>query len=141
MALGTLVRQAVRQAQTLDRMSAKDAWEYMQEHGPNGDQFRGDLMMSLDEWAQLFSSFSYNGLQYPFIPQTGLSGRETVGAGFTGFVQSAYRANGVVFACMMVRMLLFSEARFQFQQMNGGRPGKVRIPWEMPISMTSSPGG
>jgi hypothetical protein len=86
--------------------------------------------MSLDEWAQVFSAFSYNGLMYPFIPfqQTAPGQREEVGAGFVGFVQSAYRSNGVVFSVMLVRMLLFSEARFMFQDMTEGRPGKLFSP-------------
>jgi phage portal protein BeeE len=40
-------------------------------------------------------------------------------------VEQAYKSNGVVFACMLVRQLLFSEARFQFRQMRNGRPGDL----------------
>ena len=44
---------------------------------------------------------------------------------FTGIIRHAYKGNGVVFACMLVRMLLFSEARFQFQSLRKGRPGEL----------------
>lgn len=36
-----------------------------------------------------------------------------------------YDTNAVVFACEANRLLLFSEARFQFQEMRGGRPGNL----------------
>jgi phage portal protein BeeE len=103
-------------------------------------QSRADPLMSLDQWAGIFSAFSYNGLMYPYLlHQTALGRQEEIGAGFSGYVYSAYRANGVVFACMLVRLLTFSEARFQFQQMRGGRPGDMfgtpelellETPWE-----------
>ena len=36
------------------------------------------------------------------------------------------QANGVVFACMLARLLLFSEARFQFRRLRvNGRPGDL----------------
>src|SRR5262252_10960317 len=36
-----------------------------------------------------------------------------------------YDTNAVVFACEANRLLLFSEARFQFQEMRKGRPGTL----------------
>ncbi|MGH3097902.1 MAG: phage portal protein [Streptosporangiales bacterium] len=44
---------------------------------------------------------------------------------FVGLVQGAYRRSGVVSACMLARMLIFSEARFQWQRMHGGQPGDL----------------
>jgi phage FluMu protein Com len=79
--------------------------------------------MTLDEWAGLFSSFDSMG--YGGLRQT-LSGNTEVADGtFLSLVQHAYRRSGVVFACMLTRMMLFSEARFQFQQLRGGRPGDL----------------
>lgn len=54
-----------------------------------------------------------------------LNGDEPLTTDFEGYVQEAYRSAGVVFACMQARMLLFSEARFQWQQMRNGRPGDL----------------
>ncbi len=79
--------------------------------------------LSFNEW---LSYFEFNGVSYPFGFQQTLTGnKEEVSGSFTGLIQGAYRSNGVIFACMMVRQLLFSEARFQYRQMTGGRPGKL----------------
>lgn len=37
----------------------------------------------------------------------------------------AFMGNGVIFACEMARLNLFSEARFQYQRMEAGRPGDL----------------
>lgn len=50
---------------------------------------------------------------------------EPIGETFVDYAHSAYKANGVVYACQMVRTRVFSEARFQFQQLRGGRPGEL----------------
>ncbi len=90
--------------------------------------------MSIDGYIQLMSQFGYQGVQYT-LP--GAKQEEITGA-FPGMCRSAYKSNGVVFACMLVRMLLFSEARFLFRDIKGGRPGKLfsdpsldvlRAPW------------
>jgi hypothetical protein len=43
---------------------------------------------------------------------------EGIGSDFAGLVNGAYKANGIVFACELTRMALFSEARFQWRRMN-----------------------
>lgn len=55
----------------------------------------------------------------------GDGGVPEIAADFDAYVSQAYKANGVVFTCVLVRLLVFSEARFQWQQMIGGRPGKL----------------
>jgi phage portal protein BeeE len=52
-------------------------------------------------------------------------GELPLGSDFESYVASLYQANGVVFACVGARLMPFSEARFQFQEMRGGRPGKL----------------
>lgn len=44
---------------------------------------------------------------------------------FVGHVSNAYNTNGVVFACVLARLMVFSEARFQFQRIVNGRPGDL----------------
>lgn len=44
---------------------------------------------------------------------------------FEDAVRNFYAANGIVFACIGARAMPFSEARFQFQDMTKGRPGKL----------------
>jgi hypothetical protein len=50
---------------------------------------------------------------------------EPIGDAFLDYVHGAYQCDGVVYACQMVRTKVFSEARFQFQRMRGGRPGEL----------------
>jgi len=50
---------------------------------------------------------------------------EKVGSGFESFVRGAYQGNGVVFACELARLMLFTEARFQWRKMTNGRPGQL----------------
>jgi phage portal protein BeeE len=44
---------------------------------------------------------------------------------FDSMVSAVYKSNGVVFACVLVRMLAFSEARLRYQRMISGRPGDL----------------
>lgn len=50
---------------------------------------------------------------------------EPIGDSFAEYVNNAYRANGIVYTCEMVRLKVFSEARFQFQALRGGRPAEL----------------
>lgn len=70
--------------------------------------------------------FNFNGSFYPFGPNLtmGKNPEEYV-HNFEGYVSNIYRSNGVVYACVAARTLLFSEARFQFQQIRNGRPGDL----------------
>lgn len=51
--------------------------------------------------------------------------REDMANNFDGYVSGAYKSSGPVFACILARLLVFSEARFQFQRFNGGRPADL----------------
>jgi hypothetical protein len=84
----------------------------------------GRRSLSLDDWANYFN---YGGLNYPFAsPSQTLTGKvEDLNPTFEGYVQGAYKTNGVVFACMLARLALFSEARFQFRRIRQGRPGEM----------------
>lgn len=65
-------------------------------------------------------------LRWPFLGSTSLSSeREQIENDFEGFVQRIYKGNGPVFALMLVRQLVFSEARFQFRRRTNGRPGDL----------------
>jgi hypothetical protein len=80
--------------------------------------------LSFDQW---LSWMSFQGKHYPFMPALSISGdpREEPEPTFEGYIQGAYRTNGVVFACMLARLALFSEARFQWRQLESGRPGDL----------------
>ena len=100
----------------------------------------GDPAISLDQFIQFFQ---YGGLQYPFIPRQTLVGerQEAPDPTFEGYIQGIYRTSGPVFALMACRMLLFSEARFQWQRMNNGRPGDLFGSAELQVLDTPWPNG
>lgn len=55
----------------------------------------------------------------------GGGGESPLAGDFESYVERLYRANGVVFACIGARLMPFSEARFQFQELRDGRPGRL----------------
>ena len=101
---------------------------------------RADPTMSLEAWAGMFS---YLGQTYGGFPQMSLAGQppKEISQSFAGYIQGIYKSNGVVFACMASRMLLFSEARFQFRQMRNGRPGDLFGTQELSILENPWPNG
>lgn len=75
--------------------------------------------ISFTNWAKLFApgaQFTHGGNRYQSFQVNG---------GYTSPGAPYYDTNSVVFACTAVRMHLFSEARFQFQQLKEGRPGDL----------------
>lgn len=86
--------------------------------------------MTVDEYAQLYNQFAFNGIGYGYGPATvqqTLAGQVTEMAPntFVGLATHAYQANGVVFACMMVRQLVFSSVRFRYQRLRDGKPSDM----------------
>jgi phage portal protein BeeE len=77
--------------------------------------------MTFDEWTGLFSMEN----MWPLVPTTMTGEREDADTDFPGLVYGAYLRNSVVFSCLALRARLFSEMRFQFQQLRGGRPGNL----------------
>ncbi len=76
---------------------------------------------------EYLGAFNFNGTSYPLGLNQTMPGskQEPIGTDFQGLAEGAYKANGVVFACMLVRMLLFSQTRFQFRQLSSGQPGDL----------------
>lgn len=84
---------------------------------------RTNPLLSFQDWVNYFT---FNGNAYATgLNQTLVGNREEIAAHFTGLVAGAYKNNGIVFACMVARHALFSEARFQFRQLRNGRPGDL----------------
>lgn len=101
---------------------------------------RSSLISSADYMQQLNDWFSYGGHSYGLGFNQTLPGKpqEQIGNDFAGYVQGAYKANGIVFACILARMSLFSQTRFQFRRLRDGKPGdlfgtpalrKLERPW------------
>lgn len=77
--------------------------------------------LSVDDWAQMFSFGNF-----PLSLNTTLQGnREEIEQTYEGLTWGAYRSNGIIFACVLARFMLFQEARFQFRQMRRGTPGDL----------------
>jgi len=51
--------------------------------------------------------------------------KEQISSDFGSYISDAYKANGVVFACILARLLVFSEARFVWRQLQNGRPSRL----------------
>lgn len=97
---------------------------------------RTDPALSLQSWIEILNSFSYNGVSYTMPGAT----QEEI-HDYTSLTRGAYKASGVVFACMDVRSKMFSEARFQFRQIRQGRPGELFGTPDLQMLETPWPGG
>lgn len=77
-----------------------------------------------DDYAAMMQQFSFGGYQYQTGLQQTLAGTDTErpANNFTGLASGAYASNGVVFACMLVRQLVFSSVRFRWQRLRDGKP-------------------
>lgn len=74
-----------------------------------------------DFWTSLWGLNQLPGLLQTTMGQE----REQQDGSFEGLVYGAYLRNSIVFSCLALRARLYSEARFVFQQMRGGRPGNL----------------
>ena len=98
-----------------------------------------DSPLAFQDWVNMFQ---FGGI--PYMVQGGTPSQdrgEGLEANFQGYVSGAYKSNGVVFACIAARMLLFSEARFQFRRMRFGRPGDLFGNQDLSILEQPWPGG
>jgi hypothetical protein len=103
-----------------------------------GGEERADLALNFQDWVNMFQ---FGGIPYSVQGgNTPSASGEKIEANFRGYVDGAYKANGVVFACMLARMLLFAEARFQFRRQSFGRPGDLFGTQELSILETPWPG-
>ncbi len=75
------------------------------------------------EWMDYLPSGS------PYLPgyttSYGAEKAEPIGDTFTDYVVGGLQGNGVIWSIERVRVAVFSEARFQFQQIRKGRPGDL----------------
>lgn len=86
-------------------------------------EYRSSLSDVIAAWGA--GEWSTNGNAYP-ITQTYTPGQkiEMAEQSFAGH-SAEYAGNSAVFACVAFRASVFSEARFQFQQIRQGRPGDL----------------
>lgn len=83
---------------------------------------------TLSDWSDELNNlfYSFGGNQY-VIDQTYSSqgNRERIAVNFPSYAAQIFKSNGAVAACMYVRMLAFSEARFQWRKYINGVPGDL----------------
>lgn len=70
-----------------------------------------------------------------------LPDREQIGNDFAGYVQRAYKENGVIFSTMLARQMLFSEARLAWRERRNGRPGLLFTDPSLDLLDEPWPGG
>lgn len=83
---------------------------------------KAERRFSVDDY---LAQFGFGGLPYSVIGTNTNTDREQVENSFTGYVRSAYKSNGIVFAAMLARLMIFGEARFQFQRLRDGKAGDL----------------
>lgn len=97
---------------------------------PTAEVARSDAALSIDDYLQLLQQFNFGGTTYT-IPGPGMNmtapgqRQENIGPSFRDFSRLAFKGDSIVFACMLARMMLFSEARFQYRRFDHGRPGDL----------------
>lgn len=75
------------------------------------------------------------------LVSTSLPDRERIENDFEGYVEGAYKRNGPVFACMLARQMVFSEARLTWRQIRNGRPGDLFGTTDLALLESPWPGG
>ncbi|MGW3808847.1 phage portal protein [Micromonospora sp. NPDC005113] len=83
--------------------------------GASGTESR----FSIADLAKAYNDGSFLYTTSPFAKQ------EELEHSFEDYVQNAYKQSGVVFACQMARTRIFSQARFQWAEFTGAKPGKL----------------
>lgn len=101
---------------------------------PVSPEEKRDMALTFSQYVAQY--FSYGGFQYPlgtYLSSYQGQASEAIDRQFAGFVSGAYKTNGVVFACMLARLMLFSQAKFMFRQRRRGRPGDLFSTTELGI--------
>lgn len=113
-------------------------WRRMLGRADRGEPQSGearDASMSFQDYADLFN---FNGASYPFLQTTmGTLSEEAIGS----TLSSVYRNNGPVFALVLARMQIFSQARFQWTRFTAGAPGDLFGTDDLRILERPWPGG
>ncbi len=66
---------------------------------------------------------------------------ESISVEFLPYVEQLYKRNGIVFTCVMVRHMVFSEARFLWREYNDGKPSRLFSTPELGLLARPFPGG
>jgi hypothetical protein len=109
---------------TLEPADAREGRKFLQQNGMSGAEIERFGDPSFQAWAD--SWLRYQGSIYQPNYTTTYAGQkvEPVTDTFVGYVQGAYKANGVIFAVSMARARPFSEVTFKYRRKkdSGGGP-------------------
>ncbi|MGH9250130.1 MAG: phage portal protein [Acidimicrobiales bacterium] len=70
------------------------------------------------------SFWSLDHLRHAFLSNS-TPDRERIENDFEGYVEGAYKRDGIVFTCILTRQLVFSQARFRWTELTDGLPGPL----------------
>lgn len=90
----------------------------------HAERFQRPAALSRFGWDDYLNLFADQPFGWGF-QQTLTGSQERIEGHFEGIVNGVYKRSGVVFACLLARLLIFSEARFQWRRFNSGRPGNL----------------
>ena len=81
---------------------------------------------TVDDWLGLLTySFGGNSYTLPLNTTYGANKVEPISTNFAPLVSGALYGNSIVYGLERVRLEVFSQGRFQWQQLRGGRPGNL----------------
>jgi hypothetical protein len=94
---------------------------------------------TVDDYMALISG---GGLQFPVATASPGSPIEKIENSFVGYVRQIYKANGVIAAAMVARLMIFSEGRFMWQEiLPNGRSGEMFADREIDLLEEPWPNG
>lgn len=76
---------------------------------------------SFQQWVNDMLAYGGAGVQTTY----GSNPTEPIADNFASYVAGGVRGNGIISTLELLRFSVFSEARFQWQSLSGGRPGKL----------------
>lgn len=78
-------------------------------------------IVSIDDYVAAVNQYGYS----TGVNSTLSNSVETIGTSFAGYAAGGMKGNGVVFACMAARQLVFSQVRFRYQRLRDGKPSDM----------------
>jgi phage portal protein BeeE len=111
-------------------------WQTLRGRASSSDEKR----YTFSEWMN--DQLMFQGGSYPLVGASTYGTKAEVAENsFAGYTQAAYKHNGIVFAIVLSRMLLFTEARFQWQRLSNGRPTDLFGSQDLAVLETPWPNG
>jgi phage portal protein BeeE len=100
---------------------------------------QAEKRFTVDDYLGWFTS---GALQFPVVGASSSSDVEKIENNFVGYVQSVYKSNGIIAACMLARLMIFSEGRYLWQEiLDTGRPGDLFTDGEIDVLDEPWPNG